>query len=537
VKNRTFKIRAVFIVIIFMIFLLQIFACDKGKDKPGALDNSGNVRIINPGFEIGGGTQTPGGWNTNTDGSDQDADYTQMDGKADSFCLVHSKNTAYKVFTFQQIEGLDAGYYSLSVWVKNGGGQNACYLTASDYGDSERMTSLPVSSAWTQVIIRGINITNGKCKIGFYSDALPGNWCKMDDVKMIKDDNSYQFIKGGDLSELSYIESMGGKYFENGVQKDGMQILKDNGFNMVRLRLYNDPGNPDFTPSKRLPTGFQDQDDILRLSKRAKDLGLQIQLTFYYSDYWSNDKPHAWQNISFPALKDSVFKFTLNFMNLMKAQGTTPEYVSLGNEIAGGLLKPDGASGNFTQMAEILKQGYKAVKEISPETKVILHLDDAGNKDKYDWFFGGCKTNGVEYDIIGASYYPFWTKKTVAQVIDWAEYVSTKFAKDIIIMETGYNWNPTLPDGKNGQLSNNGPYDAVYPSSPSGQRDFLLECFNGLKCVEKGRIIGALYWDPVMIEVPGVGWELGADNVVSNTTLFDFEGNALPALKVFKFNN
>jgi arabinogalactan endo-1,4-beta-galactosidase len=74
-------------------------------------------------------------------------------------------------------------------------------------------------------------------------------------------------------------------------------------------------------------------------------------------------------------------------------------------------------------------------------------------------------------------------------------------------------------------------------SSPAGQRDFLYECFNGLKNADNGRIIGALYWDPVMIEVPGVGWELGADNVVSNTTLFDFNGNALPALNVFKYNN
>ena len=110
-------------------------------------------------------------------------------------------------------------------------------------------------------------------------------------------------------------------------------------------------------------------------------------------------------------------------------------------------------------------------------------------------------------------------------------------SQDILIMETGYNWNPRLPDGKIGQLNNNGPYDPIYPSSPAGQRDFLYECFNGLKNVSNGRIIGALYWDPVMIEVPGVGWELGADNVVSNTTLFDFNGNALEALKAFKFNN
>ena len=242
-------------------------------------------------------------------------------------------------------------------------------------------------------------------------------------------------------------------------------------------------------------------------------------------------------DLDFSALKDSVYHFTLDFMKKMKNQGTEPDFVSLGNEIEKGILLPDGSSGNLVHMADLLKQGSRAVREVSPDSKIILHIDDAGNNDKYDWFFGGCEANGVDYDIIGASYYPFWTRKTVSQVVEWAEYVSSKFDKDILIMETGYNWNPTLPGGRNGQLSNNGPYDTIYPSSPEGQRDFLYECFNGLKNVKNGRVIGDLYWDPVMIEVPGVGWELGADNVVSNTTLFDFERIALLALKAFKYNN
>jgi arabinogalactan endo-1,4-beta-galactosidase len=224
-------------------------------------------------------------------------------------------------------------------------------------------------------------------------------------------------------------------------------------------------------------------------------------------------------------------------MNQMQAQGTTPEFVSLGNEIQGGILLPTGSSNDFKTLAALLRKGYDGVKAVSPSTQVILHLDDAGNSSKYDWFFGQCQTYGASYDIVGASYYPFWTKKTVAQIRDWANYEGPKLGKPILIMETGYNWNPTLPNGSAGQLSNNGPYESIYPSSPAGQRDFLYECFNGLKTVQNGKVIGDLYWDPVMIAVPGVGWELGAPNVVSNTTLFDFNGNALPSLKAFQFNN
>lgn len=311
--------------------------------------------------------------------------------------------------------------------------------------------------------------------------------------------------------------------------------------NIVRLRLYNDPGNPAFSPSNLLPAGFQDENDILSLAKRAKAAGMQILLTFHYSDYWTNggtqNKPHAWANLSYTALKTAVYDFTLDFMNQMKAQGTTPEYVSLGNETPSGILFPDGDYTHFNQMAELFNEGYDAVKAVSPSSQVIIHLDDAGNSSKYDYFFPALIAAGGKFDVIGASYYPFWTGKTVAQIRDWANLESPKYGKPILIMETGYDWSPTLPSGYAGQLTDNGPYSSIYPATSEGQKDFLYECFNGLKSANKGAIVGDMYWDPVMIATPGVGWELGAPNVVANSTLFDFSGNALSALKAFKYNN
>ncbi|MCR4859328.1 MAG: glycosyl hydrolase 53 family protein, partial [Bacteroidales bacterium] len=58
---------------------------------------------------------------------------------------------------------------------------------------------------------------------------------------------------GGDISELTYVEQNGGKYYMDGKEMDCIELLKKGGFNIVRLRLYNDPGNPDFSPSCRLP--------------------------------------------------------------------------------------------------------------------------------------------------------------------------------------------------------------------------------------------------------------------------------------------
>ncbi|MBO6237388.1 MAG: glycosyl hydrolase 53 family protein, partial [Bacteroidales bacterium] len=133
-------------------------------------------------------------------------------------------------------------------------------------------------------------------------------------------------------------------------------------------------------------------------------------------------------------------------------------------------------------------------------------------------------------DVIGSSYYPFWTKKTVAEFVSFAGKVLDRYpGKEMMVMETGYAWNPTLPSGYPGQLKDNGPYPAM---TKEGQKAFMKELIDGIR--SDGRILGFLYWDPIFIEVPGIGWELGAGNVVSNTTLFDFEGNALPVFEAFR---
>jgi arabinogalactan endo-1,4-beta-galactosidase len=548
-KNKIWPKKRKYSLIILLIMLASMVSCAKKEaSNPLTPDNRvdnefSDSLVVNNGFETDttGVTQSPYGWGVQAEGKDINASHTTNNGHSGKYALEHKNNSAYKIFTYQTLTKLPNGYYSLWAWIKNGGDQNSCYLSGKGSDGIEKMTSLPKSSSWIPIVVRGIHVIDGKCTFGVSSDANSNNWCQVDDIQLVKDDIPFTFLKGGDLSELTYIESKGGKFSDNGVQKDCIQILKDHGFNIVRLRLYNDPGNPNYSPSKRLPAGIQDTTDILNLSRRSKAAGMQIELTFHYSDYWTNpgtqNKPHAWASLTYAQLKTAVYDFTFNFMIQMQIQGTTPEYVSLGNETRGGILFPDGSTSNFGQLAELFNQGYDAVKAVSPSTKVIIHIDDGGNASTYDWFFGLCNQYGVKYDLIGASYYPFWTGKTVAQINTWANYVSAKFNKDIFIMETGYNWNPTLPNGSNGQLSSNGPYASIYPSSPTGQRDFLYECFSGLKTANNGRVIGDLYWDPIMIEVSGVGWELGGSNVISNTTLFNFSGNALPALKAFQYNN
>ena len=348
--------------------------------------------------------------------------------------------------------------------------------------------------------------------------------------------DKFEMLIGGDISELTYVEQNGGKYYENGVEKDCIKILSDNGCNIVRLRLYNDPGNREFFPSRLLPKGIEDEADILSLAKRSKDAGMKIQLSFHYSDSWTNGrdqhKPHEWEGLDFEQLKQALYDYTFNVMTAMKAQGTSPEYVSLGNETQSGMLYPDGSAEDMEKLCQLYNAGAKAVRDVDPESKIIIHLADGGKFDLYKEHMDAMKLYNVDYDIIGTSYYPFWCKIDVATFMEFADQVLQAYPdKDMIIMETGYSWNPTLPDGKPGQLRDNGPYDDM---TPAGQKAFMKEMVDAIDNYPSHRILGFLYWDPVFIEVEGLGFVLGADNVVSNTTLFDFEGNALEVFDAFK---
>ena len=188
-----------------------------------------------------------------------------------SWSLLQSNTSPYQVQTWQLVTNLPNGYYKLTAMVQNSGGQSACYLGAND-----KLTSLPISSRWTNTIVRGISVTNGQCLVTIYSsDSAGGDWCRVDFIQLIKDDISYNFLKGGDVSELTYVQRGGGVYYEtNGTPTDCLTVLKNHGCNIVRLRLYNDPGNPAYAPSNLLPPGIQSPTNILDLARQAQALGL-----------------------------------------------------------------------------------------------------------------------------------------------------------------------------------------------------------------------------------------------------------------------
>lgn len=439
----------------------------------------------------------------------------------------------------QSVPYFEDGLYDLSFYYKKSkSGIGACYIAAGSETTRMRMTALEVSpDAWKKGMVRGIEVKDGKMTVEIRCEFLTeGGECYVDGLTFDKTDDPFDFVLGGDASMLTLVEDEGGKYYWDGIKMDCMKLLKKGGFNIVRLRLYNDPGNPDHYPSNILPAGYQNGEDILDLARRAKEEGLQIQLTFHYSDSWTNGGdqyiPHEWAGLGYEDLKTKVYEYTKEILLKLKAQNTLPEYVSLGNETQAGMLYPYGSCQNMSQLCGLYNAGAKAVREVAPESKIIIHSDGGGDYGKYNWLYAELKS--VDYDIIGGSYYPFWTELPVSDIITWAKDITKTFGKPILLMECGYAWNRTLPDGWPGQLQHNRPYDDM---TKLGQKNFMLEVFGQIKANPDCNIIGVLYWDPIFIEAGDAGWAKGEKNVVSNTTLFDFNGNALEVWDAFRYNN
>jgi len=214
---------------------------------------------------------------------------------------------------------------------------------------------------------------------------------------------------GADISWLPQTESEGKKFYENGIETDALTLLKSKGFNYIRLRIFVNPENEKgYSPGK----GFCDLPHTLVMAKRIKEAGMKFLLDFHYSDYWADPqqqyKPKAWENLSFNSLQDTVTAYTARVLNTLKAQGTLPDMVQVGNEINHGLLWPDGHISNPDNLAALLMAGAKGVKQADDKLPVMMHIALGGQNQEAVFWLDNMIARDVEFDIIGISYYPRW---------------------------------------------------------------------------------------------------------------------------------
>lgn len=363
-------------------------------------------------------------------------------------------------------------------------------------------------------------------------------------------------ILGIDVS--TYLEELehGAVYLDGGTPVDPLDAFVKNGVDCMRIRVWNDPQSPSGEPYL---AGSCDFDHYIRLGSLAKSKGYRLMMDLHYSDFWADPGkqmiPKAWRNNSLSEMIEAVYEFTKDCLMRADAAGVAPEFIQVGNEITNGILwpmgkleQPDGIRGNYENFFRLIDAGCRACREIVPNAKIILHLERSNDKEVYQEFFTEAEKAHIDYDIIGASYYPYWhgaPEELFSNLRD-----CRKFGKEMMIVELGYGFTEEAyaVDGRSQRLVIDAERAFVpgvteqYPLTPEGQASYI--CYI-LQRAREEDISGVFYWEPLWIPGEGICWASEAGqayiheegkstaNEWANQCLFDYQGRKLPAFDVF----
>ncbi len=316
-----------------------------------------------------------------------------------------------------------------------------------------------------------------------------------------------EYAVGADLSFLKQAEDRGTAFRDNGEAKPALRIFKDHGYNWIRLRIFH-------TPSE-LPNNLE---YTLALAKSAQAIGYRFLLDFHYSDTWADPgkqfMPKAWQGMSHQQLVSAIFDYTRQTIAAFAAAGVLPDMVQIGNEITNGMMWPDGRlPQNWDHFADLINAGIAGVesgKGNALRPRIMIHIDRGGDKVRTKYFFDKLNSYHVNYDVIGQSYYPWW-QGSLNNLRENMIFMAKEYKKEIIVVETAYNWQPAEYKNKPG------PFE----ESPAGQAQFLEE-LNRVVQETPGGLGGGVFW-----------WEPAVTGPLRSRGFFDNENNALPVMTVF----
>ena len=313
---------------------------------------------------------------------------------------------------------------------------------------------------------------------------------------------------GGDISILPLYEASGNIYLD----KDGNKISDlitwlnaECGWNTFRVRLFVNPKKQNAKGAFD-PAVCQDIEYVKALGKRIKDAGCKFMLDFHYSDTWvdagSIQAPAICNSMTADEKATWIYSYTKESLEALSAAGATPDLVQVGNEIMYGFMgikvAPYEQSGtDWTSFLKVLKQGCQAVRDVLPQSQIIIHTDRPTNSDYIKYWYGKLDTAGVPYDVIGLSYYPFWhgwltkaqksgTNNSIEASFD---VLATAFpTKKVQIVETAYNFQYWPTSGVN--------YDtrSVWACSEDGQYSFISDLVTELAKHEN--VNALMYWCP-----------------------------------------
>ena len=276
------------------------------------------------------------------------------------------------------------------------------------------------------------------------------------------------FLGGADMSFLDELEAHGFAFRDRaGSPGDCLAIVRDLGWNVVRLRLWSAPRG-----------GYGNLERMAALAARVRAAGLRLLLDLDYSDHWADPgkqtKPAAWRDLPFVELCAAVHDYTR-----LAVDACRPDIVQVGNEITPGMLWDDGRVGGpfdteaqWDRFACLLAAGGTGVRAAAPEAAVMIHT--RGGQPRLPVVLRPpLRAPG---DLIGQSFYPCWHGTLDQLSADLAD-IGARYGRDVVVVETGY---PRTLEG--------------YPATPEGQAAFLRALVGVVQGVPGARGRGVLYW-------------------------------------------
>ena len=336
------------------------------------------------------------------------------------------------------------------------------------------------------------------------------------------------FYNGADISEVQEYERNNTKFYDvDGKESDIFTILKNHGFNSIRLRTFVSPkAKYGYAASGcgHDSEAYGDKDHVVAFAKKVRAAGMGLLVDIHYSDVWADPGkqiiPERWRGVNNAnAMADSVYAYTKDLMLALKNAGATPDMVQIGNETTPGILihKPNnntdcwgngvdkaatsvngdmGTAAGKANAAKYFNAGIKAVKEVSPTTKTVLHIERIRKEETVKWWMGVIFDDyKIPADVMGFSAYTAYGDGTPDKWKNLFNTITTKYSKlEFIVAE--YN---------GGDSDNHYNFD----KSRQKTREFVREM---------NRWIGSFFWEPTI----GGAWGPG---------LFDWRGKDLYANK------
>ncbi len=507
-----------------------------GGPTAAAAEPSRPPTVVNGGFEDG-----LTGWRTAGTAGAAHVDAAGVDGTAHR--LAHWSENPYSAITSQTLSGLRPGWLTVSAWVKSGGelGRSRLELLDGPRSASVVLPNTEQDDGWVRLAV-SLRI-GGRSAVIRLRTAAPGRtWATIDAIT-VQYGRVASDIRGADLSSVPKNEDHGAVYYDpRGRRLPPERILAAAGANVGRLKVWVNPAD-----------GYNNKARVVQMATRIKRARMKLLVDFHYSDTWTDPgaqhPPAAWKNYTAAEMVRAVDEHTLDVLGALKDNGITADYVQVGNEINPGMLWPLGQTwdvdttdvvvgAQWPNLGDFLTAGAGAVKKVSPQTKVLLHLTNVNNGiDSLTWWFDNAAARSVPFDLIGLSFYGYW-HGSLRDLQGAITALSSRYDKDVVVLETAYPWtladNPASPFPN--VIDSSAQLIPGYPATPDGQAANFRAVLDAVAGAPGGRGLGAVYWEPAWTSVTGSGWDPtnpAAGDAWENQAVFDWHGRPLPALAEF----